>query len=289
MTKNKGWVKFWREQFGSWISKRKPWCDGYAWTYIYSQANFKDGVVNFRNQYIPVKRGQFLTSERGLGMVFGWARKRTKSFLFALETDEMCYIRRGHRFTLITIRNYVKYQSTPDDKETTEVTTEGTTEGTGGRPQGDHRETSESCKPAPDVSLRAPKNVKKEKNEKKKESNPPLTPPKGGVEIPEWIKPEVWKDFLEHRKGFKPKFTEHAQELALAKLGRFRDAGFNPEEIINESIISGWKGLFMPKGTKHKEGGISNDREQDLPIGADGQPYPVDFIAIPDDPGSRVE
>src|SRR4030042_1019136 len=47
MAKSKGWVKLWREQFTHLISERRPWCDGYAWVYLYSQANHKPGVVNY--------------------------------------------------------------------------------------------------------------------------------------------------------------------------------------------------------------------------------------------------
>ena len=61
--KNKGWVKLWRDQFNNWVSERKPWCDGYAWSYLYAQANHKGGTVNFRNEYIPIERGEFLTSK----------------------------------------------------------------------------------------------------------------------------------------------------------------------------------------------------------------------------------
>jgi len=140
---SKGWVKLWREQFGHHISKRKPWCDGYAWAYLYSQANYKAGVVNFRSQYVRVERAEFLTSVLSLSKTFGWTRKRTRAFLMALENEGMIdrrsgttwnqerttkeYSRRDSRFSIITIRNYEKYQSTEEEK--------GTAEGTPGEQQ----------------------------------------------------------------------------------------------------------------------------------------------------------
>jgi hypothetical protein len=126
---SKGWVKLWREQFTHEVSDRKPWCDGYAWSYLYSQANYKPGVMNFRNQYISIERGQFITSEFKLHEVFGWSRRRTNSFLTSLEVRGMCTIRRTSRFTMITICNYEKFQSTEDENETTDVTTDVTTDG----------------------------------------------------------------------------------------------------------------------------------------------------------------
>ena len=115
----KGWTKIYREQFNSWISK-KPFCDGYAWTYFYNQANHKDGVVNFgekRNEYIDVKRGQFITSKLKLGKIFGWGRYRVNSFINALKLDSMVTYESNNRYILITIVNYEKYQQVRENSD----------------------------------------------------------------------------------------------------------------------------------------------------------------------------
>lgn len=114
MMKNKGWVRLWRDQFNSWISE-KPFCDGYAWSYLYSQANHKKGMVNFRNEYIPIERGEFLTSKLQLQKKFGWTYRHVENFLKALENDKMVRNRTTNRYILITIINYEKYQG-KDDK-----------------------------------------------------------------------------------------------------------------------------------------------------------------------------
>jgi len=107
---NKGWVKLWRDQFNSWISK-KPFCDGYAWCYLYQRANHKKGMINFRNEYIQVERGQFLTSKLQLQEIYGWTYRHVENFLKALENDEMIRNRTTNRYIVITIVNYSKYQS----------------------------------------------------------------------------------------------------------------------------------------------------------------------------------
>lgn len=121
---NKGWVKLWRDQFTHEISEKKPWCDGYAWSYIYSRANFKPKIVNFRNQYITVERGQFITSKRKLQELFGWSQRRTNSFLTSLEVRGMCTNRVTNRFIVITVCNYEKYQSMTDEDVRTDVHTD---------------------------------------------------------------------------------------------------------------------------------------------------------------------
>lgn len=115
--KNKGWTKLYREQFNSWVSK-KPFCDGYAWSYLYGQANYKKGMVNFRNEYIEVERGQLLTSKKQLKKVFGWTRRHLDNFLLALEKDQMLTYRVTNRYIVITIINYDKYQGSIEENDT---------------------------------------------------------------------------------------------------------------------------------------------------------------------------
>jgi len=116
--RNKGWVKLYRAQFTHWISK-KPWCDGYAWAYFYSQANHKPGMVNLRNEYIEVKRGQFVTSKIKLMELFGWTRTHLKNFLKSLKKEKMITYRTTYRFTVVTVVKYEAYQGsdTISDKQ----------------------------------------------------------------------------------------------------------------------------------------------------------------------------
>ena len=132
--KNKGWTKLYRAQFTHWISK-KPFCDGYAWTYLYNQANHKKGMVNLRNEYIEVKRGQFITSKKKLIKFFGWTRRHLENFLTALEKDQMLTYRMTHRFTVITIVNYEVFQS-----DNTKDDTQNDRQMTHRRPTGDHKQ-----------------------------------------------------------------------------------------------------------------------------------------------------
>lgn len=126
---NKGWARTWREQFTHEISEQKPWCDGYAWTFLYCSANHKDGIANFRNQYVPVERGQLLTSKLKLQAIFGWTRRRLDSFLKALEIRKMCTIRTTNRFIIITIQNYDIYQPIVNKNEQTESRADVQTDG----------------------------------------------------------------------------------------------------------------------------------------------------------------
>lgn len=83
-----------------------------------------------------------------------------------------------------------------------------------------------------------------------KERIPPKPPKGNGIELPEWMPVRAWDDFCKHRGN---KFTENAKRLAIAKLDGWRKLGHDPAEILNESVMNGWKGLFEPKKKHGKE------------------------------------
>jgi len=66
---------------------------------------------------------------------------------------------------------------------------------------------------------------------------------------------EAFKDYIENRKNLKKPMTEKAIELALTKLAKLSN-GDNDKaiEILNQSILNGWTGLFELKQNKQQKG-----------------------------------
>lgn len=99
-----------------------------------------------------------------------------------------------------------------------------------------------------------------------KDNNPP-TPLKG--EVPEFISGYIWNDFVKHRGG--SKFTALARTRILNQLGAWYAEGYDPDEILNRSIMNGWKGVFKPdnqvKGKNHE--GFSNGSKGNIAERAD--------------------
>ena len=72
--------------------------------------------------------------------------------------------------------------------------------------------------------------------------------PKEILILPEWLPESAWSDFIEFRKSIpRSPFNLQAQKLALRKLEELREQGHDPVEVINQSILNGWKGLFPLK------------------------------------------
>jgi len=80
-------------------------------------------------------------------------------------------------------------------------------------------------------------------------NNPPI-PPKGVVDVPDFIDGDVWDKWIRHRKEIKKKLTPTQSEGQIKKLTRWHESGYDVNEIITTSIENGWQGLFEPKKGK---------------------------------------
>lgn len=100
-------------------------------------------------------------------------------------------------------------------------------------------------------------------------------PPKSQIELPTSINPDLWREFLEHRRKLKAPMTPRAEALNARKLLTL--SGGDPHiatAIIEQSIANGWRGVFplndrdqhaaMPSGKRYSpktEQTISNLRD----------------------------
>jgi len=70
--------------------------------------------------------------------------------------------------------------------------------------------------------------------------------------LPTWINEETWNDFLEMRQKMKAEPTEKAKVLLVKELGKFKSVGDDPNQVLCQSILNNWKGVFT---LKEKGGG----------------------------------
>jgi len=65
--------------------------------------------------------------------------------------------------------------------------------------------------------------------------------------LPDWLCPEDWEDYRSHRKAIKKPLTEIAERRAIKTLAKLMAEGHNPADVIHQSIVNGWAGLFPLK------------------------------------------
>jgi hypothetical protein len=64
---------------------------------------------------------------------------------------------------------------------------------------------------------------------------------------PECISLKVWQDFIDHRSSLKKPMTEKAKSLMISRLMEMHEKGHDVNDILENSIINGWQGIFEPK------------------------------------------
>jgi hypothetical protein len=88
-------------------------------------------------------------------------------------------------------------------------------------------------------------NAKRNRPLYRTETTTETTTEKGASALPEWMDPQLWRDWQEHRKAIKKKMTPQAEKLALKQLGEFHAAGHNLQTIIERSIAGGWTSFYL--------------------------------------------
>jgi phage replication O-like protein O len=75
--------------------------------------------------------------------------------------------------------------------------------------------------------------------------------------VPDFIKKEIWEAFEETRKKLRAPMTDTARNLIVKDLERIRgETGDDPNEVLNQSIMRGWRGVFQLKNRGNENGRI---------------------------------
>jgi hypothetical protein len=110
------YIKLNRQLRAHWLWNGERFSKGQAWVDLLLLASHADHEAPMGNSLIPVKRGQVLTSQTRLAAKWLWTRKSVNAFLTMLKRDNQVDIRTSKEtetgFTLITIKNYEKFQGT---------------------------------------------------------------------------------------------------------------------------------------------------------------------------------
>jgi uncharacterized protein YdaU (DUF1376 family) len=64
------------------------------------------------------------------------------------------------------------------------------------------------------------------------------------VQVPDWMPVDAWNDFVESRRKIRKPMTQNAIKLAISTLSKLKSQGNNVQEVIEQSILSGYSGLF---------------------------------------------
>ena len=242
---HRGYTKRWRKRWDKGYHK-----DRLLWvmmSYFIDFATYKDKEFAFTwkgkvVEIIKLKRGQCFFTYKGLadfltGPKNNVSRKMVRERTRTLQKIGFLEHQYGHKYQVVTISNYEKYNPIEDRKEP-----HSSHQSTINRPLIDHQSTTTN-------------NIKKDNKEKEYKSR---------AIFPDWIDKDLWNEFKKYRIEIKSPLTDHAEKLCLADLIKLVDGGENQKAVINQTIKSGkWK-TFYPenKNCKNDTGNLQKWKSQ---------------------------
>ena len=99
------------------IKPRRPYSKFEAWHLLMMRANYSNHRVPLGTEVIHASRGEVITSQKKLGLKFGWGNTKVRNFLKLLENDTMIVLKTTPSLTRITLCNYESYQIQQTDSK----------------------------------------------------------------------------------------------------------------------------------------------------------------------------
>jgi DNA replication protein DnaD len=223
-----GWISLHREIQQHWLWEDKPFSRGQAWIDLLLLANHKDNKFLLGNEVVEVKEGSFITSELKLMERWGWGKSKTRAFLDLLQADGMIVKKSDRKKTTINIVNYKLFQGLENES----------------RPQTDHKQTAN--RPQADRKQTQTIMINNDNNENNDNKS---------LYVDDSELNAALVSFVEYRKKIKKPMTDRAVSLLISKLNKMSSSVPEQIEIIEQSIVNGWQGVFpLSKDKETKKG-----------------------------------
>lgn len=195
----------------------------------YKEKRWKGEIVN---------RGQLITSRKNLAKEVGLSERQVRTALFKLKTTGEVSIKTTSRFSIITVEKYAFYQDV-DDEIDQRIDQQDDQQSTSNRPAIDQRATTT-------------KEIKKEKKGKKDKE----VKNKDNRYAPDDHLNDAVLEFMKMRKSMRKPMTDRAVKLMLSKLNQITIDTDEQVDIINQSIMNGWLGIFP---LREKQDGLKSN------------------------------
>lgn len=199
-----------------------------AWFWLVANAAWKPTRFDIRGNITMIERGQLCVSRSQLSEAWGWSPSAVERFLARLETEQMIGRETGQGRSILTIRNYAKYQD--GERETGQPTEQAT-----GQQSDSHRTTKEQGN----------KGTSSRKGEGK--PSPSQRARKADFPRPSWAPEGVWRDFLHNRQRKGNPNTPTAYKRFLDDIARLANDEWPPGRLLEHAAAQGWAGIYAPR------------------------------------------
>ena len=215
MDSNNGWIKLHRKLLDNPVVMKDS--DHLAvWIYLLLNASHTEYPVLFGGKKISLKAGQLITGRKSIASTLGISESKVRRVLDLFEIDQQIDRQRSNKNSLVSILNWDKYQIFDQ--------------------QIDQQATNK--RPTTDQQVTTNKNNKNIKNIK--ECKEIIY-----SDVPELN--ETIIAFIDYRKSIKKPMSDRAITLLIGKLNKMSNSVQEQIEILNQSILNGWQGIFPLK------------------------------------------
>ena len=215
MADNNGWIKLHRKLLDNPVVMKDS--DHLAvWIYLLLNASHTEYPVLFGGKKISLKAGQLITGRKSIASTLGISESKVRRILDLFEIDQQIDRQRSNKNSLVSILNWDKYQIFDQQIDQ---------QATNKRPTSDQQATTNKNN----------KNIKNIKECKEIIYS----------DVPELN--EAIIAFIDYRKGIKKPMSDRAITLLLGKLNKMSNSVQEQIEILNQSILNGWQGIFPLK------------------------------------------
>lgn len=216
MNEKNGWVKLHRKMLDNPIIMKDA--EHLAvWMYLLLNATHAEYPALFKGKKITLQPGQLITGRKSIASTLRVSESKVTRILSAFESEQQIEQLTSNKNRLISVVNWDKYQICDQQNEQQMNNNWTTTE----------QQVNTNKKN---------KNVKNEKNVINYSDIPELN--------------EAILEFIKFRKSIKKPMTDNAVKLMLGKLNKMTSNVGEQIEIINQSILGGWTGIYPLKQVK---------------------------------------
>lgn len=223
MADNNGWIKLHRKIIDSAVFDNPKILK--LWIWCLCKASHKGYESMVGNQIVVLQEGQFIFGRKKASSELKIKESMVYQYIKILEKLGMVNIKSNNKFSIITIEKWAFYQCDYDEDQQ----------------QNNNKSTTNR------QQSNTNKNVKKVKNEK--ECKEIIY-----SDVPDLN--EAIIAFIDYRKSMKKPMSDRAITLLLGKLNKMSNSVQEQIDILNQSILNGWQGIFPLKndsGTGRKE------------------------------------
>lgn len=270
-----GWVPVKRQIQEHWLWKDKPFSQGQAWIDLIMLANYEDKNMPYKGEIITCERGTVNLSISYLANRWGWSRDKTRRFLKLLESDGMVTVIATTHRTTITLENYSIYNDVPTTKR--QQADSSKTRNSSNFVESDDLDattnkataTIENYSVCDDLSATNRQQIDSKPTASRQQAdttnNNNNNNNNNNIYNDELKLDTAVKEFITFRKKIKKPMTDYAVKLMFSKLNKLSSDTDEQVEILNQSIINGWQGIYPLKREEKKNGqnGIAIDESKD--------------------------